>query len=107
MFLENALDAARSNVDAKRIKVDEDEGEELAISVRWEWKFSLSTSCLVNPLSPRSDFLVTYPCNICTLSSQKVIRILRLIRKISCYLDLTPNSHNLFKRKCVPVIGEN
>lgn len=27
-------DAARSNVDAKRIKVDEDEGEELAISVR-------------------------------------------------------------------------
>ena len=30
-------DAARSNVDAKRIKVDdEDEGEELAISVRLE-----------------------------------------------------------------------
>ncbi len=35
MILEMRSDAARSNVDAKRIKVDdEEEGEELAISVR-------------------------------------------------------------------------
>lgn len=38
-------DAARSNVDAKRIKVDdEDVGEELAISVRWEIQQSRSIS---------------------------------------------------------------
>ena len=29
-------DAARANVDAKRIKVDDDQVDELAISVRWE-----------------------------------------------------------------------
>ena len=35
MVLEIFSDAAQSNVDAKRIKVDDDEeGEELAISVR-------------------------------------------------------------------------
>ena len=26
---------------------------------------------------------------------------MRILKCISCYLDLTPNSHNLFTRKCV------
>ena len=27
--------------------------------------------------------------------------------QVECYLDLAPNSHNLFTRKCVAVRGEN
>ena len=62
--------------------------------------------CVLNPLTlGRSNLLVTSPYNIHTLPSQQVMRILRLTG--SCYLDLTPNSHNLFMRKCVAVRGEN
>ena len=44
------------------------------------------------PLTPRSDQHVTSPCNIHTLSSKQVMRILKLIEyKL---LDLTPNSGN-------------
>ena len=34
------------------------------------------------------------------------MRILKLIR-LSCYLDLTPNSHYLLTRKCAAASGEN
>ena len=32
----------------------------------------------INPLTPRDDYHVTSPCNIHTLSSKQVVRILKL-----------------------------
>ena len=59
---------------------------------------------MVDPLTLRSD--VTSPSNNHTLSNKQVIRIHKLI-KLSCYLDLTPNSCSYFTRKCVAARGEN
>ena len=39
-------------------------------------------------------------------SSKRFTITLKLIKK-EFYLDLTPNSHNLFTRNCVAAIGEN
>ena len=39
-----------------------------------------SPSVLPNPLTPRSDYHVTSPYSICTLSSKQVVRLLKLIR---------------------------
>ena len=39
-----------------------------------------SPSVLPNPLTPKSDYHVTSPYSICTLSSKQVVRLLKLIR---------------------------
>ena len=39
-----------------------------------------SPSVLPNPLTPKSDYHVTSPNSICTLSCKQVVRLLKLIR---------------------------
>ena len=64
----------------------------------------------LNLFTPESDLHVTSPNNIHTLPYKKVMRILKLINHSqadSSYLDLTKNSRDEFKRKCVAPGEEN
>ena len=56
----------------------------------------------INPLIPRSDYLITSPPIISVHYPDN-----SKLSGRSCFLDVTPNSRNLFIRKCVATRGEN
>ena len=58
----------------------------------------------LNPLTPKSDYHGTSPYDTCICSL--FIQYPNLSDQ-SCYLNLTPNSCNLFTKKCVAAKGEN